>query len=572
MTYFLFARARAVALPASLVLAIAVPALAQTQSPSQVPPGQTLRQRPPAGSFSFPSVTGLGAPEGAAAIRFTLRDLQVEGGLASLDAQTQALKPAVGAEISVAEVYDYAAALQAAYLEAGYPLVRVIVPAQDLDRATGSVRVLVVSGFVERIDVDGLPKAVRARVETVLRPLVDRQPLLASEFERRLLLAGETSGLTLQSALSPGSRTGGTVLVVAGEHRPYQAAVALDNSLSQDIGGEQLTGSVGLNSPLGLGERILLTVAVSPDDVSWSDNTLRRYAALYGQVPVGQSGLSLGTELVFSASAPRGDSAALLLQNEFSRIGVFANLATVRTRTRSQNIRLTLDASTEGQTTGILGRPVDLFADRTRVVRLQIDGAEPILLGGRAGYEFEVSQGLEGLGGRTISDATPLRPLSRFGADAKFTRFQGSVSVLMPLGGPHTAQMTARGQTSFGDALLRSEQGNIASNDLISGPPSGSQVGDYYLAERLEVRRTVIRGRATYIPYVFTAVGRTWVEIPLPGETNHADTAAIGLGVRFEMLTTGQSSIFGHLEWSHVGSEQDFPDGDWISASLTWRY
>jgi hemolysin activation/secretion protein len=194
----------------------------------------------------------------------------------------------------VADVYGYAAALQAAYLEAGYPLVRVIVPAQDLDRATGSVRVLVVSGFVERIDVDGLPKAVRARVETVLRPLVDREPLLASEFERRLLLAGETSGLTLQSALSPGSRTGGTVLVVAGELRPIQMAVALDNSLSQDIGGEQLTGSVGLNSPLGLGERILLTLAVSPDDVSWSDNTLRRYAALYGQVPVGHSGLSLG--------------------------------------------------------------------------------------------------------------------------------------------------------------------------------------------------------------------------------------------------------------------------------------
>ena len=92
------------------------------------------------------------------------------------------------------------------------------------------------------------------------------------------------------------------------------------------------------------------------------------------------------------------------------------------------------------------------------------------------------------------------------------------------------------------------------------------------MAGRIEVRRTVIRGRSTFLPYVFTAVGRTWVEIPLPGETNHADTAAIGLGIRFEMPTTGQSSIFGQLEWSHVGSEQDFPDGDWISASLTWRY
>jgi hypothetical protein len=92
------------------------------------------------------------------------------------------------------------------------------------------------------------------------------------------------------------------------------------------------------------------------------------------------------------------------------------------------------------------------------------------------------------------------------------------------------------------------------------------------MAGRIEVRRTVIRGRSTYFPYVFTAVGRTWVEIPLAGERNHADTGAIGLGVRFEVPTTGQSSIFGQMEWSHVGSEQSFPDGDWISSSLTWRY
>jgi len=157
MTSFLFARSTALALSTSLVLAMAEPALAQTQSPSQVPPGQTLGQRAPAGSFSFPVARGQGAPEGAEAIRFTLRDLRVEGGLAPLDAQAQALKPAAGTEVSVAEVYDYAAALQAAYLQAGYPLVRVIVPAQDLDRATGSVRVLVVSGFVERLDVDGIP-------------------------------------------------------------------------------------------------------------------------------------------------------------------------------------------------------------------------------------------------------------------------------------------------------------------------------------------------------------------------------------------------------------------------------
>ncbi|ADK99720.1 ShlB/FhaC/HecB family hemolysin secretion/activation protein [Brevundimonas subvibrioides] len=572
MTSSLLRAAAPFALAVGTALALAGPALAQTQSPSQVPPGQTLERRSPSTSFRFPAAQGLTAPEGAAAIRFALRDLQVEGGLAPLEARTQALKPAVGAEVSVAEVYDYAAALQAAYLDAGYPLVRVVVPAQDLERETGIVRVLVVSGFVERIDVEGLPRAVRGRVQSVLAPLLDRRPLRAAEFERRLLLAGETAGVALESALSPGTRTGGTVLIIGGEHRPVQVALALDNGLSEDLGREQATGSVALNSLLGLGERIILTGAVSPDDVSWSDDTLRRYASIYAELPIGRDGLSLGGEYAYSASSPQGSSAPLLLQSDFTRAGAFVSLATVRSRVRSQTVRLTFDASEEEQTTGLLGFPLALFTDRTRVARLGIDGSEPIILDGRLGYELEVSQGFDGLGARSIDEATPLRPLSRFGADAAFTRLQGGLSVLMPLGGAFSAQSILRGQTGFGDPLLRSEQGNIASGDLVSGPPAGSLVGDDTFAGRIEVRRSVSLGRAALLPYVFSAAGRTWLKTPLVGEREQTDTGAIGAGVRFEAATAGRASVFGRLEWSHVESEQTFADRNWVSVSLTLRY
>ena len=572
MTCSVFARSTSCALATGVVMAMAAPSFAQTQSPSQLPPGQTLEQRAPTGSFSFPAAQGLTAPDGAEAIRFILRDLRVDGGLAPLASRTLALKPPVGTEVSVADIYDYAAALQAAYLKAGYPLVRVIVPAQDIERETGIVRIQVVSGFVERIDVDNLPGAARGRVEAVLRPLVDLEPLTASEFERRLLLAGETAGLVLQSALSPGSRTGATVLVLAGEHRPIQMALAIDNSLSNEIGREQVTGSLALNSLLGLGERIMLTAAISPDDISWSNNTLRRFASLYAEVPVGRNGLSLGTEVAYSASAPQGASAPLRLQSEFTRAGIFVSMASIRSRLRSQNIRLSFDASQEEQTTGILGFPVPLFTDRTRVARISIDGSEPIILNGRLGYEFEFSQGFKGLGARSIADATPLRPLSRFGADADFTRLQGALSVTMPLGGAFSAQMVLRGQSSLGDPLLRSEQGNIASSELISGPPAGSLVGDDTFAGRIEVRRSITAGRATLLPYAFTAAGRTWLKIPLAGERPQTDTGAIGAGVRFDAPVTGRTSMFGRVEWSHVKSDQTFADGDWLSVSLTLRY
>jgi hemolysin activation/secretion protein len=349
-------------------------------------------------------------------------------------------------------------------------------------------------------------------------------------------------------------------------------ALAIDNSLSNDIGRGQITGSLALNSLLGLGERIILTAAVSPSDISWSDKTLRRYASLYAEVPVSGNGLSLGSEVIYSASAPQGDSAPLRLQSVFNRAGIFVSLVTLRSRLRSQNIKLSFDASREEQTTGILGFPVPLFTDRTRVARFSIDGSEPTILNGRLGYELEWSQGFKGLGARSIAEATPLRPLSRFGADARFTRLQGALSVMIPLGSAFSAQMALRGQTSFGDPLLRSEQGNIASSELISGPPAGSLVGDNSLAGRIEMRRSITAGRATLLPYAFSAAGRTWLKAPLEGERPRTGTGAIGAGVRLDAPLKRRTSVSGRLEWSHVKSDQTYARGNWISASLTLRY
>jgi hemolysin activation/secretion protein len=256
----------------------------------------------------------------------------------------------------------------------------------------------------------------------------------------------------------------------------------------------------------------------------------------------------------------------------FNRASIFVSAATLRSRLRWQNVKLSFDASAEEQTTGILGFPVPLFTDRTRVARFGIDGSEPIILYGRMGYELELSQGFNGLGARSIDDATPLRPLSRFGADAEFTRLQGALNVVMPLGGAFSAQMALRGQTSFGDPLLRSEQGNIASSELISGPPAGLLVGDDTFAGRIEMRRSITAGRATLLPYAFSAAGRTWLKTPLEGERPRTDTGAIGAGVRFDAAQDGRTSMSGRLEWSHVESDQTFAGGDWFSVSLTLRY
>src|SRR3546814_1072855 len=65
---------------------------------------------------------------------------------------------------------------------------------------------VVVEGFIERVDTDRVPPLVRKRVAALLAPLVGRDDVTLPMIERRLLLAADTPGATLHSALAAGDR------------------------------------------------------------------------------------------------------------------------------------------------------------------------------------------------------------------------------------------------------------------------------------------------------------------------------------------------------------------------------
>jgi POTRA domain, ShlB-type len=145
--------------------------------------------------------------------------------------------------------------LQEVYVGAGYLLARVVVAPQELgERAR--VKIQVIDGFVERIDVTALPTAVAGRVAAVLEPLFRKRRLLQRELERRLLLAGDTPGLDLRSTFAAGEEIGGAVLILTGRYRPVTAGAYADNAMPKTFGTTQVLALFGLNSVLGLGEQI----------------------------------------------------------------------------------------------------------------------------------------------------------------------------------------------------------------------------------------------------------------------------------------------------------------------------
>jgi hemolysin activation/secretion protein len=555
----------------ALALAFSSPARPQA-APNKAAPGPEAVEAPRP-QFTLPAAQGVAAPEGAEAIEFDLGDIIVEGQFPGLEARSQALVSALkGRKVSVADLYAFAAQLQQAYFDAGYPLARVIIPPQSLG-TDGRVRVLVVDGFIEAIDTTALVPKVRARVDEMLRDLVGRRQPTRALLERRLLLAGDIAGLALGSTITPGATVGGAVLVLTGTYDPVSAAFSVDNRVDESLGRSQMTGSLAANSPFGGGGRAVVTVAGYPGWDMFSNSSRRRYLSLRGETPVGTEGLTPGLRADYSSTRPGGAVAAQELFSEYSRIGATLSYPLVRSRSGNLFINASFDAARDSQQTSLAGPPdTPLSLDRTRVIRLGLEGDARSGRSAELRYGLLASFGIDALGARSADDATSLLPLSRQGADASFRSLEANVSMVAgaPLG--TTVAATLRGATGFGRPLLRSEQFSPAGRDGLSGPPPGLLVGDRGLVGRLEVARPWGgAGDFTVLPYVFGTTARVWLERPTALERGSTDAREYGAGVRLGLGSwePGSSRVSLAFEVSDLSSEDEQLDRTWVSAALT---
>ena len=192
-----------------LAALVSLPTCALAQTASQIAPPSFRPNLERGGGFSLGGGGGLTAPAGAEKLFVRLANIKVDGGRPELVAAVEELKARlIGRQVSAAEVFAAARDLEAAYARAGYVLVRVVLPPQQLVTG-GTLRLSIIDGFIERIDSEGVPERVRPRIAAMTASLIGQRGVTLREIERRLLLAGDTPGVILRSTLSSGKEQGG---------------------------------------------------------------------------------------------------------------------------------------------------------------------------------------------------------------------------------------------------------------------------------------------------------------------------------------------------------------------------
>jgi len=518
---------------AFLLLVLTLPQGGFAQTASSVTPDsfQPELQRLD-GAVVFSGATNALAPEGAELIGITLSGVRIEGALPQMAAANAALEAQLTrGRIPVSELFDATTALEAAYANAGYVLSRVVLPQQTL-RDGGVLRIEVVNGFVETVDASSLPPNVRARVAALTAPLVDRPNVALPELERQLLLAGDTAGVALGSALTAGQQPGGTVVRLDGEFRKVTGFVGFDNLASEDLGRFVLNAGVEFNSPFGFGESFYGRLTASPHDV-FSEDPRYRILALGTVVPLGTSGLSLNLELTTSDTTPDDD--ATPTRSNFDRQSVRLIYPWIRSRQYNLTTQMALDFQQDEQDLIAGGTTTPIYEDRLTVLRLSASANYIHQDNAFSEASVVLSRGIDAFGARTEDDAAGSTPLSRQGADAEFTKLTLAGYHQRSLAERVTLSLSARAQTSFGDPLVTAEQISIGGARDLSAFESGDLRGDSGWLARAELARQfpVTLGQTPLLlsPYIFAAAGGVTIEEPTAVEFGHESAHSFGVGL-----------------------------------------
>jgi len=551
------------------------PRLPEVPATSQVQP-PVIRPVAPAARISLPQVpAGAQAPAQAKTLFFVLTGLDIDGEFPELaEERAKLLAPYIGKRISVAELFELANKLQQAYVNAGYPLARVVTLPQEIGKSA-RVKLKVIDGFVERIDAEALPWQVRGRVLDVLKRLIRKTHLTQAELERQLLIAGDTPGLALNSIFGAGNDIGGSLLIVTGRYRPVSASLYGDNAVPKSFRTWQAVSSFSLNSVAGLGEQLTVQISGYPDETFHTAHALRRYMSGTLTVPLGTDSVRAELYATNGRTTPNVDP-IFATQGHFDR-GYFKLAGdAIKRRDRVLSFNARFEATDERVDTLAFVPSFPLSEDRTRVVRASFEGLERWREAGMTfSYSGTFSQGVTGLGARTIDDASFLLPLSRAGADADFFKADGRFDIYQSLPMDFFWSLAVSGQYPFNKPMLTSEQFDITGSKALSGFTSGALPGDRAWVARGEFGYTYAPiSVMTWTPYAFASYGERILVNPTIVEFPRLAAVNYGGGFRVSLAPSPEApDLYGFIEWSHRQVAVDSRlNGDRVFAGIVLRY
>lgn len=539
------------------------PLLASAQQAPLVTPRDLRPEAPTKPPAQLPQPAPAEVPPNAAELFVRIGDVTVKDGFPEFTTGTEALLSAVRTQrVSVANLYKLAESIEMLYREAGFALVRVLLPPQSLNDGD-TLQLIVLDGFIERIDASAVDERSRSRVLAVMQGLVGQRRMSSDALERALTIAGRAPGLELRSTMGPGAEPGGVVLVLEGNFTRASGSISADDRLSSALGPWQTTVQVTLNEPFGvdLGMQAYANVSGGQDwGTTFQGDAPRRVTGGGFIIPIGRNGLSINPEYTTSISQPAPQPGAPQTVSKFERYTLRLIYPLILNRQEELTMTGTLEATNQTDTlpqfeaTAADGSSLGAYVldeDQLHVARVSAVWSKSFESSSRVNLGATLSGGLSGMGARTKADvASSGIAMSRADVDPAFVKLEANVAYEQQLAVDVQSKTSLRVQKALTGVLPGSELFSLDGEDALSTFVSGSISDDSGWMLRQEFMRPVTwqagSERVNLVPYVFGAAGKTSTQ--LAAGSARGLSKAFGFGLRMQWKKVNLSMEYGRRE------------------------
>ena len=281
--------------------------------------------------------------------------------------------------------------------------------------------------------------------------LIGLRHVTLNEIERRLLLASDVPGQSLTSTLERGATPGGTQLVLETKQSYVTGSIGIDNDLPQSLRNFEWTGSLAVNSALGLGEQAYVS-GTSGYNLGQLFSGQSPIQVFGGGVllPIGVDGFKINPEYTNSVTRPIPPAGTPQTTGYYQRFDLRASYPLLLTRAQAITVQGTYEWAEESLVAN--GFASDLYLDRYSAARLQLEDRLRLPWDAQADVTGVFSQGL---GGRDAADAAASGvPLSQQGSSPTFSKLALNVNYSQPLPYEFQFALIGQAQTSFRQAVV----------------------------------------------------------------------------------------------------------------------
>jgi hemolysin activation/secretion protein len=484
----------------------------------------------------------------AAKIKFKLNQVVMQGNTVYTTAQLETIyQSKLGQVITVAELQEIVQGITNYYRNNGYILTRAVLPPQHV--ANGIVNIEVIEGYVDKVNIAGVPKGAKPLLQQYGDKISAERPLQIKRMEHYLLLVNQVPGVQVKAVLEASkTKKGASDLNLVAETNNISGYISYDDYGTRYIGPNEVTVGIEFDSIFRPGDSTQLntTRTTRPQELKFVE-------ALYSMA-IGAD----GARLIFSANNARTLAGYVLtpLKIDGDAFTFYTMLQYPLIRTRTQN--LTADASFNYVDSRVLtlSPGFTLYSDHLRTVRFGVSYDSSDSWFGENSIVTHVEQGLEFLGATPVSFSTS-GFTSRYGGSGHFTKLEASLSRLQQFGASRYAlYMLAKGQYAL-EPLLATEQfgfGGVPSA-LGRGYDPSEIIGDRGFAGSLEFRANVNPGKPLLQAmqlYAFYDAGIIWNVKNVVDQLKKQSATSIGFGSRFFFT----KNVSGNFLWAQPLTRQ----------------